>query len=239
MHVSSDQMINRRQFDTPFIARVSGLIFCAVMMLWATSLSAQTLYEAESGTRNGTANLENSGQYVGNLGNGVDNWVGIRNVNVPTAGSYRITVSYASGDDSRALILRMNGNDSTRITQNVPNTGGWNTTGTINYDVVLQSGINSIRFYNANTSGNTYAPPVDKISVSANPTPVISASGTLATTQIFVRLAATVRPGVSSGNIILSSPGANQRTVAIPTGTVAALGTISYYYLVKSKTRIC
>ena len=141
--------------------------------------SAPTTYEAESGTLNGTAGLENGGQYVGSLGNGLDNWVEIRNVNVPAAGVYRITVSYASGDDTRALTLRMNGNDSTRITQNVPNTGGWNTTGTITYDVALQSGINTIRFYNANTSGNTYAPPVDRVSVPASPLPTISASGKL------------------------------------------------------------
>ena len=248
------------------------------MMLWTTSLSSQTIYEAESGIRNGSANLENNNQYVGNLGNGVDNWVELRNVSVSVGGTYRITVSYASGDDSRVLSLRMNGNDSTLITQNVPNTGGWNTTGTIIYEVVLQAGINIIRFYNANTSGNTYAPPVDKISVPANPSPAISASGTLAavntifpyaspsptsfnvagtnlttgitvtaptrfevstvvngtyastatiagsgtisSTQVFVRLAANTPIGTYSGNLVLSSSGATSVNVATVSSSV-------------------
>jgi alpha-galactosidase len=146
----------------------------------ATPLTpSPTTYEAESGIRNGSTNLENNNQYVGNLGNGIDNWVEIRSVSVSVGGTYRVTVSYASGDDSRALTLRMNGNDATRITQNVPNTGGWNTTATITYDIVLQAGINIIRFYNANTSGNTYAPPVDKISIPASPMPSITATGSL------------------------------------------------------------
>jgi hypothetical protein len=172
----------------------------------------------------------------------------------------------------------MNGNDSTRVTQNVPSTGGWNTTGTIIYEVVLQAGINIIRFYNANTSGNTYAPPVDKISVPANPSPAISASGTLAavntifpyaspsptsfnvagtnlttgitvtaperfevstvvngtyastatiagsgtisSTQVFVRLAANTPIGIYSGNLVLSSSGATNVNVATVSSSV-------------------
>jgi alpha-galactosidase len=244
-----------------------------------------TIYEAESGIRNGSANLENNNQYVGNLGNGIDNWVEIRNVSVSVGGTYRVTVSYASGDDTRALTLRMNGNDATRITQNVPNTGGWNTTGTITYDIVLQSGINIIRFYNANTSGNTYAPPVDKITIPVSPLPSITATGslvavnttfpnasptptsftfsgtamaagilvtppagfevstasagpysstltlgvagTIASTQIFVRLAANTPPGTYSGNVVLSSFSATSVNVATVSSTVTAVSTIS------------
>ena len=247
--------------------------------------SSPTIYEAESGVRNGSAGLENNNQYVGNLGNGIDNWVELRNVSVSVGGTYRVTVSYASGDDTRALTLRMNGNDATRITQNVPNTGGWNTTGTITYDIVLQSGINIIRFYNANTSGNTYAPPVDKISIPASPLPSITATGslvavnttfpnasptptsftfsgtamaagilvtppagfevstasagpysstltlgvagTIASTQIFVRLAANTPPGTYSGNVVLSSFSATSVNVATVSSTVTAVSTIS------------
>jgi len=244
------------------------------MMLWTTSLSSQTLYEAESGTRNGSANLENNNQYVGNLGNGIDNWVEIRNIFVSVAGTYRVTVRYASDDDTRALSLRMNG--GTIITKNVPNTGGWNVTGSIDYDIVLQAGFNTIRFYNANTSGNTYAPPVDNISIpasakinvsgtlsavsttfpNASPTPTsftvsgtamaagilvtppagfevstasagpysstltLGVAGTIASTQIFVRLPANTPTGTYSGNVVLSSFGATSVNVATVSSTV-------------------
>ena len=196
------------------------------------STPSPTIYEAESGVRNGTAGLENNNQYVGNLGNGIDNWVEIRNVTVPTSGSYRITVSYASGDDTRALTLRMNGNDLTRITKNVPNTGGWNTTGTITYDVALQSGINIIRLYNANTSGKTYAPPVDKISVASSSTPVITASGTLTAVNTIFPSASPSPTSFNVGGFLLT----NGLTVTAPTrfevstavnGTYASTATIA------------
>jgi alpha-galactosidase len=267
-------------------SRMIRLFFCTIALLCLSSAYAQTLYEAESGTLGGVASIENKsamsgGQSVGNLGNGLDNWVEIRNIYVSAGGTYRVTVRYASGDDTRALSLRMNG--GTIITKNVPNTSSWDVPGSIDYDIVLQVGFNTIRFYNANTSGNTYAPPVDNISIpasakinvsgtlsavsttypNASPTPTsftvsgtamaagilvtppagfevstasagpytstltLGVAGTIASTQIFVRLAANTPPGTYSGNVVLSSFSATSVNVATVSSTVTAVSTIS------------
>ena len=53
-------------------------------------------------------------------------------------------------------------------------------------------------------------------------TTVITASGTLASTTVYVRLAAATTPGNYSGNITVSGGGASSETLAIPSSTVSA-----------------
>ena len=50
----------------------------------------------------------------------------------------------------------------------------------------------------------------------------ITASGTLASTTVFVRLAATTTPGSYSGNISIAGGGATTQSIAIPNSTVTA-----------------
>jgi hypothetical protein len=53
-------------------------------------------------------------------------------------------------------------------------------------------------------------------------TTLITASGTLASTTVYVRLAAATTPGNYSGNITVSGGGASSETLAIPSSTVSA-----------------
>jgi hypothetical protein len=52
-------------------------------------------------------------------------------------------------------------------------------------------------------------------------TTTITASGTLASTTVYVRLAAATAPGTFSGNIVVSGGGASSQNVAIPASTVS------------------
>jgi alpha-galactosidase len=56
----------------------------------------------------------------------------------------------------------------------------------------------------------------------------VGSSGTINTTTVSIRMAANASSGTYSGTITANSTGATQRTLTIPTGTVAAIGTISY-----------
>lgn len=58
----------------------------------------------------------------------------------------------------------------------------------------------------------------------------LGTQGDLAATAIHARIAARTAAGTHSGNIIISSPGASTRTVAIPSGTVlpALLGAVTF-----------
>ena len=123
----------------------------------------------------GTAEVESDsyahgGQYVGWIGNGTANTLTFTGVTVPSAGTYRIMISYADADGEssgnyntnlidRAFTLTTAAGSS--VTTYARNTYSWDQFGTVEVTARLDAGSNTI------TIGNStyYAPNVDKIIV--------------------------------------------------------------------------
>lgn len=113
------------------------------------------------------------GHYVGYIGAGAANTLTINNVNVPTAGTYRMVVTYANGElgsgaSSNTNIvdrygdISVNGGSSQRLY--FRNTLGWSNFRTTETDVSLAAGNNSITFAN---SSSGYVADIDRIEVAA------------------------------------------------------------------------
>jgi hypothetical protein len=137
-------------------------------------------YEAESSanTLGGTAvvttdSAASGGRYVGWVGAGAANTLRFNGVTVPSAGRYRLVVSYANaevvGDHAynnnivdRYADISVNGGTARK--HYFRNTLAWNTYRTTVVDVDLTAGANTITFGNASTG---YAPNIDRIQVAA------------------------------------------------------------------------
>ncbi len=139
-----------------------------------------TGYEAEASgnTLSGTAargsnSGASGGQHVGFVGAGAGNTLRFNNVNVPTAGRYRMVVAYANaevvGDHQynnnivdRGADISVNGGAARRTY--FRNTLSWTTFRTAVVDVDLAAGANAITFGN---SSSGYAPDIDLIRIAA------------------------------------------------------------------------
>jgi hypothetical protein len=98
------------------------------------------------------------GAKAGWLGNRADNYIEFRDVYVPTAGSYAVTMTYLSGAD-RSVTIGVGGVDT--VLSNL-NSGGWGSLKDIQFNVQLSAGYNIIRISNA----TDWMPDIDKISIS-------------------------------------------------------------------------
>ncbi|ACU73862.1 Carbohydrate binding family 6 [Catenulispora acidiphila DSM 44928] len=134
-------------------------------LIGGTSGSSQS-YEAEAAgnTLAGQAAVRSSsgasgGALVGYIGNGTANYLQVNNVSATTAGSHRLTIYYAAGEN-RSLTVSINGGAATSLT--TPGTGGWDTVGSVATTVTLTAGTNTVRI--GNPTG--WAPDVDRIVVS-------------------------------------------------------------------------
>ncbi|PTM59413.1 dockerin [Desmospora activa] len=134
-------------------------------------------YEAEApgNTLSGTAvrtedAAASGGQMVGWIGGGAENYLQFNDIVVPASGLYRMVVTYANGETSgshdynsrpveREAAISVNGNQPFRSV--FRNTFGWSNYHTTVIDVTLNSGSNTIRFFN--TTG--FAPNIDKIEI--------------------------------------------------------------------------
>jgi hypothetical protein len=92
------------------------------------------------------------------IGNGSSNHVTINNVNVPTTGSYTLTV-WAMALDPRYFDISVNGGSSARLNVQTP---AWDTPEPFSLTVNLNAGNNTIKFFNS----SAYAPDLDRIVVS-------------------------------------------------------------------------
>jgi hypothetical protein len=126
-----------------------------------------TAYEAEAAgnTLTGTAAVSScsacsGGSKVGYVGNngGTLQWNG---VNVAAAGTYTVTVSYLSGE-ARSAQLRVNG--GAPVTLSFPSTGSWTAVGTVQTQVSLNAGNNTIQV--SNPTG--WAPDLDRIQIAGS-----------------------------------------------------------------------
>jgi hypothetical protein len=97
------------------------------------------------------------GTKVGFIGNGAANYVTVNGVTPSAAGSRTLTISYLL-NGSRSFFVSVNGGAGVEV----PLTGtSFSTVATKTVTVTLNTGPNSIKFYN----NSAYAPDLDKISV--------------------------------------------------------------------------
>ncbi|MBB6633372.1 carbohydrate-binding protein [Cohnella thailandensis] len=136
-----------------------------------------TTYQAEASghTRGGAAAISSNasaagGSVVGWIGGGTANYLQFNSINVPTAGLYRMVVTYANAEVvgthaynnnivNRFADISVNGGTAQR--HYFRNTLSWTTFYTTVVDVQLNAGNNTIRFSNS----TAYAPDIDQISI--------------------------------------------------------------------------
>lgn len=92
------------------------------------------------------------------VGNNLDNWMEFRDIDVPTAGNYRLTITYAC-DTDKTIHYRINQGQPMTITG--LHSGGANKWATKTISVQLAKGRNSIRLFNP----ADYIPDIDKIHI--------------------------------------------------------------------------
>jgi hypothetical protein len=133
----------------------------------ATAPALATSYEAEApgNTLAGGAVVQScpacsGGAKVGYVGNG--GALAFTNVTAPSAGTYRVTLVYCSGDPRPAMIS-VNGGTAQALS--FPATGGYGTTGTMTVSLPLAAGANTIQIGDP----NAYSPDFDRIIVAPSP----------------------------------------------------------------------
>ncbi|MFF7187307.1 alpha-galactosidase D [Streptomyces sp. NPDC008222] len=124
---------------------------------------ATTRYEAESANSTLTGNASvatcescSGGKKVGNLY--LDSKLQFNDITVKKGGIYTVNVAYVSGD-SRSVTVYSNSGNGTSL--KFPSTGDWGTVDTVNVQLALKAGSNSITF----DSGWDYSPDIDRIDV--------------------------------------------------------------------------
>jgi hypothetical protein len=147
----------------------------------AASTGTITAYQAEASgnTLSGAAVVQSDtaasgGHYVGWIGAGAANTLRFNNISVPTAGRYRMVVTYANGElgagasnynsniVDRYATISVNG--GTTRQSYFRNTLGWSNYRTTVVDVDLSAGSNTITFGNPSSG---YAPNIDLIEIAA------------------------------------------------------------------------
>jgi hypothetical protein len=132
-----------------------------IRVIPGTGGGAGSTVEAEAGVIAGAAAVAScsacsGGQKVGVIGNGPANFVTLT-ITPSGAGSRTLTIAYALGE-SRSFFVSVNGGAAVEV----PLTGtSWSTPATRTITLNLNSGANSIKFFN-NTA---FAPDLDRISV--------------------------------------------------------------------------
>jgi Glycosyl hydrolases family 18 len=135
-------------------------------------LRAQTVYEgnASANAIEGTAVVEScsgclNGTRIGNIGNGNANYLRIKDISVPTTGTYTVTLYYTEGSDGGARSFTVQINDGAGPTLSGLTGSSWTEPATpVTFQANFTAGSgNSVGFFNASGS----APDVDHIVVSS------------------------------------------------------------------------
>jgi len=131
--------------------------------------TSKTSYEAEAssstlagGAKAVACSACSGGARIGYVGG--SGTLTMKNVTVPAAGNYTITVAYTNGDAS-SLKLKLSVNGGTAVTFTGAPSANWNTPATGTVTLALAAGSNSILFSNTRTTGDV--PDIDKITVPA------------------------------------------------------------------------
>ncbi|WP_261301480.1 OmpL47-type beta-barrel domain-containing protein [Paenibacillus andongensis] len=134
-----------------------------------TTYAESQTYEAEASVNvlSGNASVAectvcSGGKKVGGLYQGSS--LQFNGITVNEAGSYKVSVSYISGDP-RSVNIRVNGGTAENF--DFPKTVDWSTVGTFDVTLQLNAGTNTIVF----DDGSWYSPDIDKIVVAPTSTP--------------------------------------------------------------------
>jgi hypothetical protein len=159
------ELIGRTRFISGFFLPL------AVALSIPIALHAQTVYEgnASGNAIEGTAVVEScsgclNGERVGDIGNGSANYLRIKNISVPSTGTYTVTLYYTEGSDGGARSFTTQINDAAGPTlSNLTGTSWTSPAAPVTFQASFTAGSgNSVGFFNA--SGP--APDVDHITVS-------------------------------------------------------------------------
>jgi hypothetical protein len=134
-----------------------------------TAYAESQTYEAEASVNVLSGNASASecticsgGKKVGGLYQGSS--LQFNGITVSEAGSYKVSVSYISGDP-RSVNIRVNGGSAENV--DFPKTVDWSTVGIFDVTLQLNAGTNTIVF----DDGNWYSPDIDKIVIASTVTP--------------------------------------------------------------------
>lgn len=100
------------------------------------------------------------------IGNRADNYIEFRDVFANTAGKYKLTITYMTGENRNATVS-INGKDT--LLTNL-NSGAFTTLKSISFPVSLNKGNNVIKISNA----TAWAPDIDKINIDLNKSNVVT-----------------------------------------------------------------
>ena len=146
-------------------------------------------YEAESDNNilTGSAFVLNcptcsDGFKVGYVGNN-SGTLQFNAVGIVVPGRHSMTISYTNGDPVRYALLSVNGNQGIPLT--FPSTGSFQTVGSIQTTVVLNTGCNTLEFYNPIVG--SWTPDFDSISENCTPTPTPTLTPTATLSNISTR----------------------------------------------------
>lgn len=126
---------------------------------------ACTTYEAESASNTLTGSAVvlscpgcSDGERVGYVGNN-SGTLQFKAVSAIAPGRYSVTIGYTNGDPVRYALLSVNGGQGMPL--NFPSTGSFNTVGSIQTSIFLNTGCNTLEFYNPIVG--SWAPDFDRI----------------------------------------------------------------------------
>jgi hypothetical protein len=148
-------------------SRMSRMILPALLLAPFALLRAQTVYEANAkgNAIEGDAKVMScsgclNGEEVGYIGDGNANYLRIKNISVPTTGTYTVTLYYVLSG-SRSFTIQIN--DGSGPTLNLTGTS-WSQPASTTFSASFTAGSsNSVGFFNS----SAYAPNVDHITVSS------------------------------------------------------------------------
>ncbi len=184
VHLSGPDSIKLGGYRRHF-SRFLFVFVCVVAFLMQTAPAfAQTVYEADAAGNaiEGAAQVEScagclDGKRVGNIGNGSANYLRIKNIGVPTTGTYVVALYYTEGSDggARSFTIQIN-NGAGPTLSNLTGSSWTAPAGPVVFEASFTAGNgNSVGFFNA----TGLAPNVDHITVSASPLETSNAPTTL------------------------------------------------------------
>ncbi|NJM94676.1 MAG: carbohydrate-binding protein, partial [Cytophagales bacterium] len=188
--------------------------------------STSATYEAEAFTsQSGTTVVTGPITYVDYGGNGT--YMEWNNVNVPSAGSYNLTFTYANGSGgNRQCALLINGSSAGNLS--FPPSGSWSVWTTTTFTgVSLNAGNNTLRIA-ANTSSG--GPNLDKMLVGSGSGSVSVTSVSLAPSTLALnvgassQLTASISPANATNQSVSFSSSANGVATVSSSGLVTAVG---------------
>jgi Alpha-galactosidase, CBM13 domain len=178
-----------------------------------------TSYEAESATLEGSAVVLNcptcsGGQKVGYVGSNSGTLQ--FTVSAIAPGNHSMTICYLNGDAVRYALLSVNGSQGTPLT--FPSTGSFQTVGSIQTTITLNTGNNTLEFYNPIVG--SWAPDFDRIQFNC-PTCAAATLGNISTRSFVqtgdnVMIGGFIVRGAGTKRVILRAIGPELSQYGVP-----------------------